>query len=254
MPKESVANKVALADCVVLGKVTAIEAGPVQGQVWRYSALPKWDFTIVEVEIAEPLFGAKGVKRARFGFIGSLEKNVQYQPAPAVGRSGCFFGVKVGNNDFYVVPRFCYHDQKAPGFADDLALARRAGRLLAKPTEGLKSKDPDERVSAAYLLILRSLFAPFRHGETGKSVPIDAEQSKLALLALAKADWKKHGKEVRVALNWLNWGAKYGAPMPSGLPLDQGDPKWPTAAQEWLRENADSFRIHRLVKAEPAKK
>lgn len=249
MPKEPIAHKMALADCVVLGKITAIQAKPVQGQVWRYSALPKWDFTVVEVEVLEPLFGPKNTKKVRFGFIGSLEKNGSYKPTPAVGQTGCFFGVQVGKNDFYVVPRFCYHEQNEPGFAKDLALARQAGSFMSQPDKGLKSKNTENRALAAHLVVLRSIFAPFRYGETGKAEPIDAELSKLTLLALADADWTTHDREVRESLRWLNWAGKHGAPPPKNFPPDKADDQWPAAAKQWLRNNAESYRIHRLVKA-----
>lgn len=245
MPKEPIAHKVAVADCVVLGKITAIQAKPEMGQVWRSSALPRWDFSVIEVDVLESFYGPKDVKKARFG----IREPKAYKPDLAVGQTVCICGVKVGKNAFDIVPLDCLVRQTDPGFEKDLALARLAGRLLARPEEGLKSKDADDRVLAAHLLILRSTFAPFRHGQTGKAEPIDAEQSKLALLALAEADWDKHNQEVSESLKWLQWAAKYGAPPPKNLPLDEGDEKWPAAARKWLRENAESYRIHRLERA-----
>lgn len=244
MPNEPMAHKVAVADCVVLGKITSIQAKPALGQVWRHSVLPKWEFTIVEVEVQETFYGAKDVKQVRFG----LRDIKSYKPVPAVGQTGYFCGVKVGMNDFYVVPLDCFCGQNQPTFAQDVALARRLGRLLARPKEGLKSKNPADRVLTAHVLVLRSMFAPFRYGETGKAEPIDAEESKLAMLALAEADWDKHGREVKEALNWLQWAEKHGAPAPKNLPLNQADKDWPAAARQWLRENAESYRIHRLFK------
>jgi len=247
MPKEPVAHKLAVADCVVLGKIAAIHPKSVPGQVWRYSPTPKWEFTVVEVEVQERFHGPKDNKRVRFG----IRDTKAYKPVPAVGQTGCFYGVQVGMNDFYVVPLDCFSAGTGAGFANELAQVRRAGRLLGNLQEGLKSKDPDDRVLAAHLLILRCAFAPFRYGETGKSEPIDADQSKRALLALADADWTKHGGEIKESLTWLQWAAKYGAPPPNNFPLDRGDGKWPTAARQWLRENAVSFRIHRIGKASP---
>src|SRR5262249_39675227 len=147
---------------------------------------------VVEVEVQEALSGPR-LKRARFGF----RDLKAYRPAPAVGQTGCFYGVEVGRNDFYVVPLDCFCGQTDPSFANNLAQTRRAGGLLARPEQGLKSRDAEDRLLTAHLLALRSIFAPFRFGETGRAEPIDAEQSKLALLALAEADWKKHGREAR---------------------------------------------------------
>src|SRR5436309_2974528 len=77
MPGEPVAHKVAVADCVVHGKITAIQPKTVPGQVWRSSPIPKWEFNIVEVEVLEAFYGPKDVKKVRFGFLGSLELNPQ---------------------------------------------------------------------------------------------------------------------------------------------------------------------------------
>ena len=68
------------------------------------------------------------------------------------------------------------------------------------------------------------------------------------MLALAEADWDKHNREARESLKWLEWAAKYGAPPAKKLPLNEGDDKWPAAARQWLRENAESYRIHRLMR------
>src|SRR5262247_3045303 len=59
MPSEPIAHKVAAADCVVLGKITAIQAKPAMGQVYRYSPTPEMAFAIVEVEVKETLYGPK---------------------------------------------------------------------------------------------------------------------------------------------------------------------------------------------------
>src|SRR5437867_11908377 len=64
LPKESLAQKVAFADCVVLGKITAIQDKPAEGKVemrWR-------DFSMADVEIKESLYGAKDKKQVRFRF------------------------------------------------------------------------------------------------------------------------------------------------------------------------------------------
>jgi hypothetical protein len=248
MPNESVAHRMAVADSVVLGKIVAVEARPVKGQLWRYSEQPQAEFTVVEVEVKETFYGPSDAKRVRFGLVQAKT----YDPAPAVGQRGLFCGVKVGKNDFFVVPRGAYCGEDAKPFAQDVEQARRLGRVLAQSKGGLTSKDVTERVLAAHVLILRSMFAPWRFGETGKAEPIDAEQSKLALKALAEADWDKHSQEVREALKVLQWAGTLGAPPPKDLPLNYAEKEWPAAAKQWLRDNAERYRIHRLSKADNA--
>jgi hypothetical protein len=243
MPKEPIAHKVAAADCVVLGTITAIEARPVHGQVYRYSATPRWDFIPVEVQVKEVLHGGKGMKQVRFGF-----RDIKaYTPGLALGQTGYFCGVKVGKNDFYIVPFDCFCEEKQPQFEKDLPAARRLGKLVEDPEQGLKSADAEDRLLTAYLLILRYCYVPWRHGETGKSEPIDAGQSKRILLALAEADWKKNSQELRDAVAALQLSVKFGAPALKDFPLPQSAEQWP-AAKQWLKQNAETYRIHRLMK------
>jgi hypothetical protein len=249
MPNEPIAHKVAAADAVVLGKITAIEDRPVQGQVYRYAPAYKMPFTVVEVEPQESLYGPKDRKRVRFGF----RDTQAYRPALAVGQTGYFCGVQVGRNDFSIVPIQCFCEQNDPGFAKDLASARRLGRLLGEPEKGLNARDEDDRLLTAYLLILRHCYAPWRRGETGKTEPIDAEQSQRILLELAGGDWAKHRLEVRDAVAALQLAVKFGAPMLKDFPPDRADEEWPAATRRWLRENAASYRIHRLLKSNPQK-
>jgi hypothetical protein len=100
MPREPIAHKVAAADCAVLGKITAIQDKPVEGQVWRYSTAPRWEFTLVEVNVQESLYGASDMKQVRFGF-----RDIKaYKPRLTIGQRGYFCGVKVGMNDFFHRP------------------------------------------------------------------------------------------------------------------------------------------------------
>ena len=127
-----------------------------------------------------------------------------------------------------------------------MTAARRLGRLLQDPEEGLKSTDAEDRLLTAYLLILRNCYVPWRRGLAGKAEPLDAEQSKRILLALAEGDWEKNKQEVRDAVAALQLAVKLGAPALEGFPADQGEKQWAASAKEWLKQHADSYRIHRL--------
>jgi hypothetical protein len=248
MPAESVAHKIAVADCVVIGKIVAMAEKPVAGQLWRYSETPQWEFTVVEVEVTGVLAGPADVKLARFGFMAARLEGGSYDPKPAVGQRGCFFGVKIGKNDFYVIPTGGYIEEHGKPYERDVASARRAGRLLANLRESLQAKDQADRVTAAHLLLLRNVFTPFRHGETGKAEPIDAELSKLALLALAEGDWEQHSAEVQESLATFQWGTMHGGPAPKGFPEDRKSATWTDDAKTWLRDNSEKFRLYRIVK------
>jgi len=240
LPKEPLAHKVAIAECVVLGKITAIQEKPAQGK----GEIRRWDFTVVEVEVRESLYGAKEKKQLHFGF-----PNIDKQAVKAgltVGQIAYFCGLRDGENDFYIVSVGCFCAANDRGFDKDLTAARRLGRLLQDPEEGLKSTDREDRLLTAYLLILRNCYVPWRRGLAGKAKPIDAEQSKRILLALAEGDWKNNSPEVRDAVAALQLSVKFGASPLKDFPTAQDHEQWPAAAKQWLKQNAESYRIHRL--------
>jgi hypothetical protein len=246
LPKESLAQKVAVADCVVLGKITAIQDKPAQGK----GEMRGWDFTIVEVEVKESLYGAKDKKQVRLGFPHIDKQAVDAKPGPkpdlTVGQIGFFCGLLDGTNDFYIVPMGCSCAEKEPGFKKDLTAARRLGRLLQDPEEGLKSADVEDRLLTASMLVLRNCYAPWRRGMVGAAKPIDREQSKRILRALAEGDWKKNRQEVRHAVAALLLSVKFGAPPLKDFPVEKGEEQWTAATKQWLKQNAETYRIHQL--------
>ncbi|MFT2520507.1 hypothetical protein ACMWQB_30310, partial [Escherichia coli] len=76
--------------------------------------------------------------------------------------------------------------KKAPTFEKDLAAVQRCGKLLANPAEGLKAKEPTERLLTAFMLLAR--YRVFANPDA-KTEPIDAAESKAILEVLASTDW-----------------------------------------------------------------
>jgi hypothetical protein len=255
VPLEPIPNRVALANCVVVGRITAVAADPVTARLYPFQSA-KVDFTVAEVQVSETVCGARGTKRVRLGFIGFSLKSGQYKPAPAVGREGCFYAVKHWTKDFYVVPVGGFLDGKGADFDKNLALTRRCGRLLERPEPGLTSKDAGDRALAAYLLVLRYTYAPLRwYGRDTKLEPIDAGQSKLILLSLAEADWDRPDPQTKAspawAIGWLHMTASVaGSPLPETFPRgNASDPKYTAAVRKWLHDHAATYRIQKLVPA-----
>jgi len=125
-------------------------------------------------------------------------------------------------------------------------VVRRLGGLLENSEEGLKSTDAEDRLLTAYMLVLRNCYAPWRRGMVGKPKPIDAGQSKRILLALAEGDWKKNRREVRGAVAALQLAVKFGAPPLKDFPTEGDEEQWAAAAKQWLKQNAQTYRIHQL--------
>src|ERR1051326_2693907 len=54
VPKEPIPNKIAQADCVVVGKIKAVEPKPVFARLYHHIAA-KMQFVVADVEVSEPL-------------------------------------------------------------------------------------------------------------------------------------------------------------------------------------------------------
>lgn len=249
VPKEPIPNKVAQADCVVVGKITAVEPKPVFARLYRHIDA-KMEFVAADVEVSEPLLGPKAAKKVRLAFLGIQVKSGEHKPAPAVGQEGCFYAVRHCTEDFYVVPAGGFHDKNAKDFEKELALTRRCCKFLSEPNPALKAKELQDRVLTAYLLALHYTYAPMRLRGKNEAKPIDAEQSKLILLALAEADWDRPAEQMEVSPQYAVNLLGVAAPFPKSFPTHTGDLKKDAATRkQWLQDNAESYRIHQLVPA-----
>ncbi len=252
VPKEPIPNKIAQADCVVVGKITAVAPKPVLARLYGHIDA-KVEFVMADVEVSEPLFGPKAAKKVRVAFLGIQVKSGEHKPKPAVGQEGCFYAVKHCTEDFYVVPAGGFHDKSGKDFEKELALTRRCCRSLSEPDTALKAKGLQDRVLTAYLLSLRYTYAPMRLRGKNEAKPIDAGQSKLILSALAEADWDRPADEAEVSPRYAviliaEAARQGGVPMPKSYPAYTGDKKKDAAAlKQWVKDNAESYRIQRLV-------
>jgi hypothetical protein len=266
-----VPQRVATADVVVVGKVTAfadktVSARPVPG------APEKVEYQVAIVRIDDALLGAKDRKEIRVGFrlpppavnpvpgpgggpvrIGPIRK--WREPSLVLDQEAMLFLVKHPEADFYVMPAYySVIDKKSPGFANDLAEVQKAARLLADPKASLESKNADERLLTAGLLISR--FRTPRVGAPAKTEPIDATQSKLILQTLADADWKAAPRP-GIGLYLMTPQALFfrlGLQAKDGWVQPKDGKAIPEAAQKWLKDNADTYRIERFVAAEKTEK
>jgi hypothetical protein len=252
------------ADAVVVGKVTAIEDKTVSA-----SAAPgvadKVEYHIATVKVEDALLGAKGLTHIKVGYVVPKEP-----PAPPPGgpirlpirrfptvklevdQEALFFLHKHHDADFYVVPAyFDVMNKTIPNFDKSVELAKKCAKALSDPKAGLKAKDAGERALTAGLLVFR-----YRNqvaaGPNPKTEPIDAEESKLILKALADADWSAGFSRDTItplmAFGQLGVTDKDGFKPPQFAP---GQPVAPNAYQDaakaWVKEHADNYRIQRIV-------
>jgi hypothetical protein len=231
----------ALADCVVVGQVTAIE-DKTQLALPSPGAPQKVDHRIAVVRVLNPLKGAQGLTHVRIGIAAP-------QTLPT-GYEACFFLMHHCEEPFFISGMiYPTGNENNLGFGKDIAEYQRWGRLLDEPLTALQSKDPDKRFLTAALLITR--YRTYPRGvsmKRCKAEPIDAAQSKLILEALASADWSKPVADSRTTPQRLFY--QLGAtPQDGWKPQAFKDAKeFETVAKTWLKEHAATFRITALMR------
>jgi hypothetical protein len=257
---QPVSIRVAVADAVVVGKVTGFAARTVPAA--RFAG-DKAEYQIALVKVSETVLG-KGDKEVKVGFFPPppppavvpnpkgpvLIRPIGFRaPTLTVGQEACLFLTAVPGKDFYALQGFYgILDVKSPNFAKDVAEARKAVKLLANPREGLKSKDAEERLTVAGMLINRYRTSKAIAGGVPATEPINAEESKLILEALANADWAAPVGGVRNwAMNPQGLFSRLGVTAKDGWVQPKDFRQVAAEAQKWLKANAGKYRIQRYV-------
>jgi hypothetical protein len=256
--------RVAGADAVVVGKVTkiadkAVPAERFKGDTGKYQ--------IATVKVEETLFG-KGVKEVKVAFPepvagpgpgGIIRPGRRPMVKLTLNQEAALFLTKHPTKDYYTINMYfdvinkSFDGKENPQFKKDMEEVKKAAKLLAKPIDSLKSKNAEDRLKTAAMLIRRYRTPKGGEGEP-KTVEIPAEESKLILLALANADWKAAGGPG----GW-QMGAQ-GAFQQLGLGLtDEWMPpkdfkEFPEEAKKWLKAHAEKYRIKKYVAAKTKEK
>ena len=250
-----IAQRVALADAVVVGKVTAygdnlVSARPPFGG-------DKVGYQIAIVRIDEALLGAKGAKEIKVGFIPAQTAPVAGAGRPFIRRrypqftlsleqEACLFLTKHPDEDFYVGQNyFDLIDKKTNGnFDKDVDEVKHCVKLLADPAAGLKAAGADSFLTAAMLI---TRYRTAKPGVAVKSEEIDAGLSKQILLALADADWSAMGAGPGFQINPQGMFFRLGLTAKEGWTPPKDANKIAEEAKKWLKENAAVYRIQRYV-------
>jgi hypothetical protein len=259
-------QRVALAGCVVVGKVTNIEEKTVPAS--RFPGDPeKGEYRVAVVKVDEAVLGGKGLTHVRVGF---QLPPPDARPMPTGGRpvlrrfrgvtlekgqEACFFLAPHPEEPFYVVATpYDLLDKSSPEFGKELAEVRRAARMIADPASGLRSKDAGDRYMTAAMLLTRYR-TPKPSAAPPRTEPVDAEQSKQILLALADADWSVAPRPGPGANRMLpqNLFALLGLTEKDGWKPPMDFAKFPGQARAWLNEHAGTYRIERFVTEKPGK-
>jgi hypothetical protein len=239
-------------DAVFVGRVTQIEPVDVDGKPFP-EAKDTVKYRIAVVQVEKVIRGLKDEKSVRVGFMPPMQPQPgkpilgrpRGTPQLEVGQEGIFMISKHADGKFYQAPNFGYFvSKKDQNFDKEVKIAQQVVTIMADTKKALQSKDADERLMAASIAVskYRTPKAPFPN----KEEPIDAEESKLILSAIANAKWGqfKFGEANPQQLFFqLGITEKDGFHQPRKI-TSPDDMK--NAVQGWIRDHGD-YRIKRFV-------
>lgn len=239
-----VGYRITQSDAILVGEVTKIEPNTVMASIYPGSNR-KQELQVAVVKIEKPIFAPKGLTHIKVAYLPSTRLMLGGYGTAALGekKKACLFLKEHPSKPFYVVQT--YSDvvgEKHPNYSKEVKEAEQYGEILQDPVKHLKGKDAEKRGTAAVLQILR--YRAYRPGRT-KEVPIDADESRLLLKALADADWKalRRGGGILTptyAFQQLGLTAKDGWTVKNYREI-------PNLAPKWLEEHADTYRIKKRV-------
>jgi hypothetical protein len=253
--KPPVAQRVALADCVLVGKVKALEAQLVEAApLLKIRGVGNLPYQVAVVQVESVVIGPKDLKEVRIAYVppqsarGAFRRFAQVELS--VDQEGCFFVRKHPDESFYVAQASYDLTDKAKekDFAKELETVKRCAKLLENPTAGLKAKDAADRQLTAALLLYRYRTPTAVYTGKPKTEPIDAEQSRLILAAIAEGDWSVEVGPAQITS--LSLFLRLGLGEEDGWAQPRKLEDWPAAAQVWLRKHATSYRIQKYVPEE----
>jgi hypothetical protein len=246
LPEPPLPQRVALADAIIVGKVTEVVSDPVLASaIPKITRAPAVSYRLAVVQVETSVRGAKDLREIRVGFAAPPRRRTDF--GWTVGQGGCFFVRKHPDGSFFVIESsFDVLDRaRSRTFDRDFALVQRCAKLLDDPEAGLRSKDAEDRLLTAGMLIFR--YRTPRHVYRGepKTEPIDAGLSRLILSVLAEGPWTE--KDVRAPAGRLRLFLRIGLTDKDGWQPTESPKDTASAAQQWLHANAERYRIRRYV-------
>ena len=231
-------------DAVIVGKVDRIEPEDVKVGETMYR--------IAVVKVNDAIKGAKDAKTLRIGFVPTPDGRPKiirpgFRPIQLqVGQEGIFLLAKNAKGDFYTIggqAGFYINSENNKDFDKEVQIAKTTVKVLNKPMDALEAKNAEERLIAAAVFIDK--YRTFR-GPRAAQEPINAEESKLILQALANADWKTQVNSTSLRPSAQQLFQRLGVTATDGFMVPMGG-DYQTVAQAWCRDNAAKYRIQRYV-------
>lgn len=247
-PQPPLAQRIALADRVVVGKVTKVMPDPVHAfALPKIAGAPRVRYQLAVLRVETTLVGAGDLREMSIGFVPPRSSRRPADFQWTVGQAGCFFLRSHPDESFLVVQDSgdVMDRARTKEFDRDLALVKRGAKLLADPVAGLRAKDAEDRLLTAAMLIFRYRTARYVYRGTPKTEPIDAEENRLILSILAEAPWTE--ADLRAPTGRLRLFLRMGLTDKDGWKSPDSTKEAASAAREWLASNAKAYRIRRYV-------
>jgi hypothetical protein len=247
-PQPSLPQRVALADCVVVGTVTKVMSDPVHAfALPKISGAPRVRYQLALLRVETVVRGAKHLREMRVGYVAPPPSRRPADFQWSVGQEGCFFLRRHPDESFHVIQAAWDVMDKArtKEFEQDLSRVKRCAKLLADPAAGLHSKDAEDRLLTAGMLLFRYRTARYVYRGPPKTEPIDAEQSRLILSVLAEQPWTE--ADLNKPAGRLRLFLRIGLTDKDGWKTPDSTKEAAVAARQWLRSHAAEYRIRRYV-------
>ncbi|HEV3256700.1 MAG TPA: tetratricopeptide repeat protein [Gemmataceae bacterium] len=244
IPEPPIPQRVALADAIVVGQVAKREEPVEAFPLLRVRGGPRVSFQMALVRVDRVLLGEAGLEQVRVG-IGPGRA----MPTLTEGQQGCFFLHKHPEGPFSVLSAGSdFIDSRHEDFGRGLALAGRCTGLLANTDEGLRSRNEEDRLLTAALLIFRFRTVQYAYAGAPRTEPIDAELSRRILAVLAEGPFSD--KSAREPADRLTLFLRLGLTEEDGWALPPNVQGTAAAAEKWLGNHAATYRIRRYVPEE----
>lgn len=263
------------ADVVLLGRVVGFEPQDVEATPAK-NIPQKVIYRIAIVQVTEAIRGLKkGEKQIRVAFpapqVNAPGAGVpMIQPLPVrrpgfrpgfggtmqlqMGQEGLFMIAKHHEGKFFLSPNYGQFVQRQnnANFDNEVKTVRKLATFLDNPKAALKAKDAEDRFLAATMLVSQYRTA---RAFPIEQVPIDAEESKLILLALADGNWNMNRPMGGMTPNPFQVFYQLGVTPQDGWkqPNARNQQEIADAMKTWLKENASKFRIKKMVQGEGGK-
>jgi len=236
--------KVAPADAVVVGKVTAVAEKAEKAEIYKGD---ERNLKIATVKVASALMGKAGTT-VKVGFVFNAGLPRRYPVAQlAKGQEALLILTKhpTKKGIYYLANYYDVVGKKDnAAFKNEVEEVKKVVKLMASPQTGLKAKSAEDRLLTAALLITRYKTPP---PGSDKTEAVPPAESKLLLTALAEADWANPpGRDWQ--LSPQNLFFRLGVTAKDGWTQPQDFRQIAPAAKKWLKDNAGKFKMTRYVR------